>query len=118
MIFSKSSFIKKNVNINEKYAIEKSELGSGSFGKVLKAREKVSKELRAIKIIPKIKIKDLNKFMNEIEVMKLLDHPNIVKLYEWYEDENSLYLVMELCSGGDLFKMLSNADHFNEADQK
>ena len=97
IVFSKSSFIKKKDNINDRYMIELSQLGSGGYGTVLKAKDKITNEQRAIKIIPKIKINDLDKFMKEIEVMKLLDHPNIVKLYEWYEDENSFYLVMELC---------------------
>ncbi len=41
--------------------------------------------------------------MNEIRIMRHLDHPNIVKLYEVYESLSSIYLVMEWIEGGDLF---------------
>ena len=41
-------------------------------------------------------------FQNEINIMKQVDHPNIVKMYESYEDEKYLYIVMELLSGGEV----------------
>ena len=50
---------------------------------------------RAIKIIPKSKVKDPERFLNEINIMKQLDHPNIIKLYENFEDVRNVYLVME-----------------------
>lgn len=37
---------------------------------------------------------------NEIAIMKVVDHPNIVKLYEFFEDDDSFYIITELCSGG------------------
>merc|ERR1712032_163536 len=50
----------------------------------------------------------------EIAIMKMMDHPNIIKLYENYEDHRNIYLVMELCSGGELFDRIIDAGHFNE----
>lgn len=42
----------------------------------------------------------------EIDILKNLDHPNIVKLYEVFEDKNNIYLVTELCTGGELFDVI------------
>lgn len=54
------------------------------------------------------------RFKQEIQIMKFVDHPNIIKLYETYEDLRNIYLVMELCSGGELFDRIIAAGHFTE----
>jgi calcium-dependent protein kinase len=64
---------------------------------------KKTKQKRAIKIIPKEKVRDKQRFLIEIEILKNLDHPNICKMYESFEDERNVYIVMELCVGGELF---------------
>ena len=51
---------------------------------------------------------DLGKVMDEVDLLKKVDHPNIVEYFETYDDKNYLYLVMELCTGGELFD-----DHIN-----
>lgn len=70
-------------------------LGSGTYGSVYKAKKKDSRIVRAIKQIPKSKVKNAERFKSEIEIMGTLDHPNIIKLYETFEDERNVYLVME-----------------------
>ena len=53
--------------------------------------------------------------MEEVGILHELDHPNIVKYYETYESPNYLYLVMEYCQGGELFKRLTDKrDEFTE----
>ena len=47
----------------------------------------------------------------EIEILKTLDHPNVIKLYEVYDDERAIYLVMELCTGGELYEYVNSAQY-------
>lgn len=62
---------------------------------VLKGIHRDTKQERAIKVIKKSKLPDPAKFMSELEIMKILDHPNIIKLYEVFEDKKYIYFVME-----------------------
>ena len=62
---------------------------------VLKGHDTQSENLRAIKVVKKSKILDPEKFKTELEIMKKLDHPSIIKLYEVFEDKKYVYLVME-----------------------
>ena len=78
-------------------------LGKGGYGKVFQVKNKNTNKLYACKKLSKLNIKNVKKFQNEIEVLMKMDHPNIVKLYEVFESDNSLYLIMEECYGGELF---------------
>ena len=46
--------------------------------------------------------------------MRNLDHPHIIKLFETFEDSNKIYLVMELCEGGELFDKILDSGHLDE----
>ena len=61
----------------------------------------------ALKVIPKSKIKRIEGVREEFNCLRDLDHPNIVKYYESYESESYLYLVMEYCSGKELFDIIA-----------
>ena len=61
----------------------------------MKGVHRITKAERAIKIIPKVKIRDMERFRTEVEIMRNADHPNIIKLFEWFEDQEDVYLVME-----------------------
>jgi len=77
-------------------------LGKGTFGTVERCTHRKTKELRAIKTIPKKKVYQQDRLANEVEIMRVLEHPHILKLYETFEDEYNIYIVMELCNGGEL----------------
>lgn len=69
----------------------------------------------AIKSISKAKVKgDIVLLKRELEVMRLIDHPNLIKYYEAFEDGKYLHIVMELCSGGDLLEKLSTEGFIDE----
>ncbi len=90
-----------------KYRLIKT-IGKGNFAKVKLARhELIGKEV-AIKIIDKTQLNQgsLQKLFREVKIMKCLDHPNIVKLFEVIQTEKTLYLVMEYASGGEVFDYL------------
>jgi len=100
--------------IQEFYAMDKKKLGEGSYGSVCKGKNKSTGTIRAIKSISKSQMKNIERFKQEIAIMKLMDHPNIIKLYESFEDYKFIYLVMELCSGGELFDRIVDAGSFRE----
>ena len=81
-------------------------IGKGSFGTVHKVKNKKTGEQRAIKIIPK-QTKGIlmeKKIITEIELLEQIDHPNIIKLYEFYDLEDKICIVSELGNGGPLSK--------------
>ena len=94
------------------------ELGSGQFGKVYLAEQRNTRERRAIKEIDKKRADKLggshSKFIGEVEIISRLDHPNIIKLYEMYEDAKRYYIVSELCTGGELFDYITSKGHLSE----
>jgi len=59
-------------------------------------------------------VKNPEKFKIEIDIMTQLDHPNVIKLFETFEDSRNVYLVMELCEGGELFDKIIEKGHFTE----
>ncbi|MCQ2820543.1 MAG: protein kinase [archaeon] len=92
-------------------------VGRGAYGKVVKARHKKTAQIRAIKIISKKQINNnytVEEIQNEIEVLKGLAHPNIIKLYEVYNDAENYYLVSEFCTEGELLKYVETFRRFPE----
>ena len=89
------TFIMKKTNIQDYYSFDEKNLGSGTYGVVKKVTHKITKQERAVKIIPRNKIKNMERFKMEVDILRTVDHPNIVKFYEWFEDERNVYLVME-----------------------
>jgi len=82
---------------------------------VVKGRCKATGSIRAVKTIAKTHPKYVDWIREEGKIMKLMDHPNIIKLFEVYEDSKNLYLVMELCTGGGLAERLSDGRYFSES---
>lgn len=137
--YEKPSRAKEDINI---YYCTIKDIGSGYYGRVTKAflrREKFADPQQSlrIKVLSEAKskinklskkrlfaIKNINKkrhkgklglFMKEIEFMKNIDHPNVIKFYEVFEDKEELHLVMEYCKGGDLHHWLKEKNRFSES---
>lgn len=72
-------------------------LAEGSFGKVYKGYHRETGRIVAIKIISKSKMEEseLEVQNNEIELLKVIDHPNVVQLVDYFEDPQTIYLVLE-----------------------
>lgn len=93
-------------------------LGTGAFGEVRMCVHRESGAQRAVKVLRKSHMDDDEKRMlfNEINILKEIDHPNIIKMYEFFEDEKRYYLVTEICKGGELFDEILQRGKFSERD--
>jgi len=94
---------------------DKDELGRGGCGIVFsaRARDNPAKQV-AVKRVLTNSVKELELLQEEIKVLRKLDHPNVLRLYESFEDGKTVYLVMELCKGGDLFERVSEREYCTE----
>ena len=93
----------------DNYKVEKI-LGQGSYGTVFKCRHKLTNAVRAMKKLPKQGKEKEQEIINEIDVLKLLDHPNIIKIFEFYNTKDGYYLITEICKGGELFEKITSKD--------
>ena len=98
--------------------IEKKKIGEGAFGKVVEVQHKVTKVFRAMKIINKNKMslgnEEEDALINEINIVKSLDHPNIMKVYEFFQKDDYLYIISELLSGGELLQKINENNQLSE----
>ena len=94
-------------NLNDLYEI-KGVLGKGKFGLVKLGVHKESGREVAVKIINKKLVGpvDVQQVKSEIDILKIAKHPNIIKLYDVFENEKLIYIIMEYCAGGDLFSYI------------
>jgi serine/threonine protein kinase len=103
------------IPIDEEYVIGR-ELGRGRFSVVHECVHKRSNEHYAVKVIDKKTIDPEEKALlrTEIAVLKLVDHPNIIKMQGLYESKTHLYIVMEMLKGGELFERIVGRPRFTE----
>ena len=90
-------------------------LGSGSFGKVRLCLDRQCKCFKyAIKTLKKdyFNKHNLESIVREVDILRSLDHPNIVKYFETYEEEHYIHIVMEYIPGDNLFKVITNKKYF------
>ena len=97
--------------------IIKETIGNGTFSKVKLGINKYTNEKVAIKLLEKKKItekKDLERIFREMSIVKTLNHPNIIKTYEIFENEKYYYIIMDYCKGGELFDYIVKKGRLNE----
>ena len=90
------------------------ELGSGTFAKVLLVKHNITGVIRAMKVIKKKisrKTQQTNEseVINEVGVLMKMDHPNIIKIFEFYHNKDCYYLITEYCGGGELFDKIAKS---------
>lgn len=109
--------INKNTNsVQTDYSVL-SKIGKGSFGSVFKVHHKKTGHFHAMKVIKRETINlqdDDKKFLKEIEILIKADHPNIIRIYEYFIDDVNYYVIMELVSGGELYDTITSWKDFNE----
>ena len=107
---AKENLIKLSKEHYLKHYIVLNDLGQGSFGKVKRVRHKKLNEVRAMKIVNKRETTSTN----EIEVLRKISHPNIINIFEIFEDNYQYYIMSEFCDGGELFDAITNKGYYNE----
>ena len=108
------NFVRENFtggSCSEVYEVHgTSKLGKGSYGSVYLATHRVTSDERAVKVmnVDRITSYYLRKLHTEIAILKTLDHPNIIKLQDVFFGKRSVYIVTDLCRGGELFELLNS----------
>ncbi|RLN95651.1 hypothetical protein BBJ28_00007435 [Nothophytophthora sp. Chile5] len=107
------------VSLEEVYDVG-AQLGRGRFSKVCEATHKLTGAKTAVKIIDKSKLQAAEKELlrTEIAILKLVRHPNLVRLHDVYEDKQYMYLVTELVTGGELFNRIVGRARYTEAEAR
>lgn len=107
--------------IKEDYKIGET-IGQGSFATVKKCKNKATGNRYAVKVITKSKLQkqdeDIFTLQNEINVLSQLDHPNVVRLFEVFNDEKFLCMVQEHMKGGTLYDMIKERHHLSESESR
>ncbi|GMF28828.1 unnamed protein product [Phytophthora lilii] len=95
-------------------------LGSGAFSVVHIATHRETRKQVAVKCIAKASLgpQDVHSLKQEVEVMSSLDHPNIVPLLDYFEEDRYYYIVTPLCTGGELFDDLVKRKSYTEEDAR
>jgi len=95
-------------------------LGKGTYGKVRLARQRETNQYVAIKSIRKDKVGQLNMthIRREMEILSQISHPNIIKIYEVFENQDKIVIVMEYASGGELYDFITKHKNLNELQAK
>ena len=104
----KEFYLTHKDNIKDHYELYEV-IGEGALSRVRRGIHKLSKVTRAIKVVRKedLEFGERRKLLDEIELLKELDHPNIGRVIEMYEDGRKIYFVNEMCMGGTLYERVA-----------
>lgn len=118
LIISPADFIfEKEGKLRDVYKISK-KIGDGAFSSVRKIKLRETGEKRAVKAIHKKSLtteEERQMVFTEVRILKILDHPNTIRLHEFYQDDKNYYIITEFCSGGELFDRIISGDMISEA---
>lgn len=103
------------VDVAKRYSLDKLALGEGGYGQVFVAKDLESDRMVAVKKVTKTSDRERTEaFYSEVKLMKELDHPNICKLLETFEQGSNIFFVMEYCEGGELFERIVSDQFIDE----
>ena len=118
MIISNNTIIHKcKANLEDNYIVLK-KIGEGGYSSIDLVENIFTGEKRSMKtmeISEELSSKEEQEIINEIFILKSLDHPNILKIFEFYQKKNEYNLITEYCDGGDLYKEIINNGPFTES---
>ena len=109
--------VEKKGKLRDNYRIGK-KIGESLFGSVRKITHRMTGEVRTVKKIHKSNLQTYEEnqnIFNEVNILRSIDHPNVIKLYEFYQDDKNYFLITEYCNGGELFDRIINTGHFSES---
>jgi len=112
---AKDFYLTHQDNIKDHYDLHEV-IGEGALSRVRRGTHKLSKVARAVKVVRKedLEFGERRKLLDEIELLKELDHPNIGRVIEMYEDKKKIFFVNEMMLGGTLFERLAQEHNFSE----
>ena len=96
---------------------KKSFLGEGNFASVYLVQNRITESIRAMKTIkksPNCTVEEEEEIINEINILRAMDHPNILKIFEFYSSKESYNIITEYCPGGELFNEITENGPFDE----
>ena len=111
LIPSRKAKVKKT-NFRQFYQVDE-KISEKSRTSILLVTDKATGDKRALKSV-KISRWNLNAFLYEVEILQMLDHPNIIKIYDVYLEADFLHIVTEFCEGGELLERISSRMNFSE----
>ncbi len=116
---NKMKEIIKNFDFEDYYEL-KENLGEGDFATVQKCIKKSNGKIFAVKKVlkKKIKYRDLIIMEGESSILKLIHHPNLVELIDYFESEDKIFMVMDYLEGGDLIKFICDQEPMTNVPEK
>ncbi|CAK9825146.1 Myosin light chain kinase, smooth muscle [Anthophora retusa] len=101
--------VRRGVEFKDNYDIQ-SEIGRGKFGTVYRCKEKASGLMLAAKVVTTAKKEDRRAVEREVEIMRRLQHPRLIQLYDAIDAGKQIYVILELIEGGELFERVIDDD--------
>ena len=118
LVVNSSDFVfEREGKLRDVYKISR-KIGDGAFSSVRRIKMRSTGERRAVKTIHKKSIRseeERQMVFTEVSILKVLDHPNIIRLHEFYQDQKNYYIITEFCSGGELFDRIVTAGSISES---
>ncbi|OMJ74941.1 hypothetical protein SteCoe_26043 [Stentor coeruleus] len=118
IVITPADFVfEKEGKLRDVYKISK-KIGEGAFSSVRRIKLRSTGEKRAVKTVHKKSIRteeERQMVFTEVSILKSLDHPNIIRLHEFYQDQKNYYMITEFCSGGELFERIISAGSISES---
>lgn len=93
-------------------------IGRGAYSEVFIARDKQRNELCAVKVLERSNSEHAKLIDRELAVLRLLNHQNIVQIYDIFDSARETYVVMEYLAGGELLDLITESDHLSEKNSK